>query len=123
MWRIKSGDQSAVVDRVNGELARLTVDDVMAAAREGDGVSVSVVRDTAKIVGMAMANLATILDPECLVLGGTLATSGDLMLDAIRTEYARRLRPAQADAVRIVTAALGDEAAAIGAARAAQLPS
>lgn len=121
VWRIKSGDHSAVVDRVNGELARLTVDDVMAAARQGDGVAISVVRDTAKIVGMAIANLATILDPECIVLGGALAASGDLMLDSIRTEYARRLRPAQAAAVQIVQSALGDDAAAIGAARAALL--
>lgn len=121
VWRIKSGDRSKVTERVNGDLTRLTADDVFAAARDGDGVCVSVIRDSAKYVGMAIANLASVLDPECVVLGGTLATSGDLMLDAIRTECARRLRPAQADSVRIVLSALGDDSAAIGAARAAML--
>ena len=48
-----------------------------------------------------------------VVLGGTLASAGDLMLDAIRTECTRRLRPAQSDAVRIVLSTLGDEAGAI----------
>jgi glucokinase len=121
VWRIKSGDQSRVIERVDGDLSRLTAADVFAAARAGDGVCLSVVRDTAKYVGMALANLATVVDPECIVLSGTLATSGDLMLDAIRTECSRRLRPAQADNVSIVLGTLGDEAAAIGAARAAML--
>jgi glucokinase len=121
VWRIKSGDRSRVVDRVNGELGRLTADDVFAAARDGDGVCLSVVRDTAKYVGMAIANLATVVDPERVVLGSTIATSGDLMLDAIRHECARRLRPTQADRVSIVLSTLGDDAAAIGAARAAML--
>ena len=121
VWRIKSGDHSGVVERVNGDLARLTADDVFAAAREGDGVCLSVVRDTAKYVGMAIANVATIVDPECVVLNGTLAEAGDLMLDSIRMECARRLRPAQADRLRIVLSTLGHEAAAIGAARAVLL--
>jgi glucokinase len=121
VWRVKSGDRSQVADRVNGDLARLTASDVFAAARDGDGVCISVVRDTAKYVGMAVANLVTIVDPEYVVLGGTLASSGDLMLDPIRTEYTRRLRPAQRDRVRIVLSTLGVEAGAIGAARAASL--
>jgi predicted NBD/HSP70 family sugar kinase len=121
VWRIKSGDRSRVTDRVGGDLSKLTADDVFAAARDGDGVCVSVIRDTAKYVGMAVGNLATVLDPECVVLGGTLATSGDLMFDAIRSECARRIRPSQSERVRIVLSALGDEAAAIGAARAAMM--
>lgn len=121
VWRIKSGDRSRVTNRVAGDLSRLTADDVLASAREGDGVCVSVIRDTAKYVGMAIANLATVLDPECIVLGGTLASSGDLMLDAIRGECLRRVSPAQAERVRIVLSTLGDDAAAIGAARAAHL--
>jgi glucokinase len=121
VWRIKSGDQSAVVDRVHGDLSRLSAADVFNAAREGDSISVSVVRDTAKYVGMAIANLASVVDPECVVLGGTLATTGDLMLDAIRSECSRRLRPVQARAMHIALSALGDDAVAIGAARAALL--
>ena len=70
---------------------------------------------------MAVANLASIVDPECVVLGGTVASAGDLMLDAIRTECNRRLRPAQAERIRLVLSTLGADATAIGAARAAQL--
>jgi predicted NBD/HSP70 family sugar kinase len=123
VWRIKSGDRSAVADNAGGDLSRITADDVFQGARVGDGVCISVVRDTAKYIGMAVANLATMLDPEIIVLGGTLATSGDLMLDAIRVECSRRLRPAQAEHMRIVLSTLGVDAVAIGAARAAARPS
>jgi glucokinase len=122
VWRIKSGDRSTATDALGGDLARLTVSDVVQAARSGDGVSISVLRDTAKYVGMAVANLATILDPEAIVLGGMLASCGDLMLEPIRVECSRRLQPAQAARVRIVLSTLGADAVAIGAARAASFP-
>ena len=122
VWRIKSGDRSAVADHVGGDLTRVTAADVFQAARVGDGVCISVVRDTAKYLGMAIANLATMLDPEAIVLGGTIAASGDLMLEAIRLECSRRLRPVQTERVRIVLSTLGAEAVAIGAARAAARP-
>ena len=119
VWRIKSGDQSVVADRVKGDFTKITVDDIFQASRSGDGVSISVVRDTSKYIGMAIGNLATMLDPETIVLGGAIANWGDLMLEAIRVECARRLQPQQSELVRIVLSTLGAEAVAIGAARAA----
>lgn len=122
VWRIKSGDRSAVADNAGGDLTRITAADVFQAARVGDGVCISVVRDTAKYARMAIADLATMLDPEAIVLGGTIAASGDLMLEAIRLECRRRLRPVQNERVRIVLSTLGADAVAIGAARAAARP-
>jgi predicted NBD/HSP70 family sugar kinase len=122
VWRIKSGNPSTVADNVGGDLSRLTADDVFQGARAGDGVCISVIRDTAKYVGMAVANLATMFDPEIVVLGGTIAESGGTMLEAIRLECSRRLRPAQSERVRIVLSTLGADAVAIGAARAAARP-
>jgi glucokinase len=98
-------------------LAAITIDHVLEAARDGDGVSISVVRDTAKYLGMAAANLVAIVDPEVLVLGGVMATAGDLLLEAVRTELSRRLLKTTMDALTLAPAQLGGEAAAIGAAR------
>jgi glucokinase len=122
VWRVKSGDRSLVVDQVGGDLGRLTAELVFHAARVGDGVCIAVVRDTAKYVGMAVSNLATMLDPDAIVLGGALAATGDMMLEAIRMECSRRLSPAQAERVPIVLSTLGSDAVAIGAARMAAQP-
>jgi predicted NBD/HSP70 family sugar kinase len=116
VWRIKSGDRSKVADQVKGDFAKIAAADVLQGARSGDGVATSVVRDTAKYIGMAVANLATMFDPEAIVLGGIIASSGDIMLDAIKVEVSRKLMPQQADQVNIVLSTLGDDAIAIGAA-------
>ena len=118
VWRIKSGDESRVADQVKGDFSKISAADIMQGARAGDGVSISVMRDTAKYIGMAVANLATMFDPQIVVLGGIIASSGDVMLDAVRAEAARRLMAQQSEHLRIELAALGDDAVAIGAARA-----
>lgn len=123
VWRIKAGDRSRVQDRAGDDLGAITLDHVLDAARGGDGVSISVMRDTAKYLGMAAANLVAIVDPEVLVLGGIMATAADLLLDPVRTEVARRLPGAMMAALTIAPAALGADAAAIGAARFASAPS
>lgn len=117
IWRIKAGDRSRVQDLIDDDLSAITVDHVLSAARDGDGVSISVVRDTAKYLGMAAANLVAIADPEMLVLGGIMASDADLLVGPIRAEIARRLPKPMVDALRIETATLGADAAAIGAAR------
>jgi len=117
IWRIKAGDRSRVADTVGGDFSGITVDHVLNAARDGDGVSISVVRDTAKYLGMAAANLVIVSDPEKLVLGGIMATAADLLFEPVRAELARRLPRPTMEALAIAPAALGADAAAIGAAR------
>jgi hypothetical protein len=118
VWRVKSGDQSRVADQVKGDFSKIAAADILQGARSGDGVSIAVVRDTAKYIGMAVANLATMFDPEVIVLGGIIASSGDIMLDAIRTEISRKLMPQQNGHLNVVLSTLGDDAVAIGAAHA-----
>jgi glucokinase len=117
IWRIKAGDHSRVHDAVKGELGAITVDHVLNAARERDGVSISVIRDTAKYLGMAAANLVAISDPHVLVLGGIMASAADLLLDPIKAELARRLPGPMNEALTVSTAALDTDAVAVGAAR------
>lgn len=116
-WRVKAGDHSDVEDVVGGDLTAVTVGQVLDAARSGDGVAISVVRDTAKYLGMAAANLVAIEDPAVLVLGGIMASVSDMLLDLVKTEIARRLPRTMIDALTIVPATLGEDAPAIGAAR------
>jgi glucokinase len=119
-WRIQAGDHSAVLEKA-GDLEAITAAHVFDGARTGDGVSISVVRDTAKYIGMAVANLAVSIDPEVIVLSGAIASAGDLLLEPVRQEAARRLPPGLADRIRIEMSPLGDDVIAIGAARAAML--
>jgi glucokinase len=117
VWRIKAGDRSRVQEAVNDDLSAITLNHVLDAARAGDGVSVSVVRDTAKYLGMAAGNLVVVTDPAVLVLGGIMASAADLLLEPVRAELARRVPPTMMETLAIAPATLGADAAAIGAAR------
>jgi glucokinase len=119
-WRIESGDRSAVLDRAGG-LEKITAEHVLQGARSGDGVAISVVRDTAKYLGMAIANLASAIDPDVVVLAGDLAAAGDLLFTPITQECARRLPPSLVPEFRLELSPLGAHGVAIGAARLAAL--
>ena len=122
VWRIKAGDRSRVLEMAGGALTAITALHVLDAARQGDGVAISVVRDTAKYLGMALANLVAIVDPEIVVVGGIMADASDLLLEPSRVEMTRRVSAAAAQ-VPVVAMALGTTGAAVGAARAAMLAS
>jgi glucokinase len=109
---------AAIVEAATaGDLEAIDADHVFEGARRGDGVSVSVVRDTAKYIGMAAANLVSAIDPEVVVIGGPVASAGDLLIEPVRQEFLKRLPPALADQVRCEMSPLGFDGVAIGAAR------
>jgi predicted NBD/HSP70 family sugar kinase len=116
VWRIQAGDRSGVLEKA-GDLDAITAGHVFDGARGRDGVSISVVRDTAKYIAMAVANLVATVDPDIVVLDGDLAAAGDLLLEPVRQECARRLSPALFSHLRVEISPLGSDAIAIGAAR------
>ena len=115
-WRVQAGDRSRVLDSAGGSLDAITGQLVFEGARAGDGVAISVVRDTAKYIGMAVATLAATIDPEVVVVSGSVAAA-DLMLEPVRQECARRLPPDAMADLRVEFSTLGPDAIAIGAAR------
>ena len=121
VWRLKSGDTSRVLEMAGGQLSDITVPQVFDAARQDDGVAIAVVRDTARYIGMAIGNLVAIVDPDVVVLGGLISEAADLLLEPVRAEAARRMSSSVASTLQIVPGVLGEDAPALGAARAAML--
>ncbi len=115
-WRVQAGDGSVVLENAGGSLEAITGRLVFEGARAGDGVAISVVRDTAKYIGMAIATLAATVDPEVVVLAGSVAVA-DLMLEPVRQECTRRLAPDAMADLRVEFSTLGADVIAIGAAR------
>ena len=115
-WRVQAGDESIVVERAGG-LDAIAAKHVFEGARESDGVAISVVRDTARYIAMAAANLAIAVDPEVVVIGGPITSASDLLRDALRQDFDRRLPPPMVSQVRCEFSPLGEDAIAIGAAR------
>jgi glucokinase len=89
---------------------------VVEAAHGGDELALSALADAGRWLGVAIANVVLVLNPERVVVGGGVAQAGDLVLDPAREEVRRRVRIHSTEGTAIVPAALGYEAGAVGAA-------
>jgi glucokinase len=94
---------------------------VFEAARRGDAVAIRVFEETAVYLAMGVANLITVLNPEMVVLGGSLFEAGEFLLEPLRREVLEWAQPLAASQVRIELAQLGEDARLLGAARMALL--
>ncbi|MDR1799549.1 MAG: ROK family transcriptional regulator [Bifidobacteriaceae bacterium] len=84
-------------------------------ARSGHTPSVRLMEEMARYVGAAVANLANLISPELVVLGGPVAEVGQILLDPVREEVLRRALPAPGQAVRIELARHGGRSEVYGA--------
>ena len=106
-----------LLERVAGDAEALTGEVVAAAAFDGDALALELVTDVGQWLGQGIADLAAILDPEVVVIGGGVSRLGELVLAPARERLDRALpgrgfRPGP----RVVAAELGPEAGLIGAA-------
>jgi glucokinase len=90
--------------------------DVVDAARRGERLAVKIVSEMAEMIGMAVADLANVLNPEIVVIGGGVARAGDILFRPIRAAVAREALPNVSKGLRIVPAKLGNDAGLLGAA-------
>ncbi len=112
---IEAGATSSLSQYVDGDLSRITAEEVYLAAKDGDHLAEEVVRDTARLLGAGIANLVNICNPEVVVVCGGVTSAGEKLFRPLREEVARRaFRPA-AEACRIVPGTLPGTAGVIGA--------
>jgi glucokinase len=84
-------------------------------ARAGDEEAIRVFAIVGRHLGVGIANLVNVFNPEVVVIGGGVAAAGEALLAPAREEYERRVLKATAGA-RIVAAELGNDAGVLGAA-------
>ena len=93
----------------------LTVDDVLARAVDGDPGCRRALADAGRHIGAAVADLCNLINPERIVVGGSMAVAGDLLLDPLREAVGLRAIPSAAEDVEIVPGELGERAELLGA--------
>ncbi len=99
-----------------------SAEQAIAAARSGNPAACEAVAATARWLGMGIANLISLLNPEMIVLGGGLMQAHDLFVDNIRRSVIQWAQPVAAQQVRIEPTQLGEHAGLLGAARLAFHP-
>ena len=84
------------------------------AAQQGDPIAAKLWDDLGTELGAALASVVWILNPDTIVIGGGVAKAGDLILEPARREIRNRTLALFHENLRVVPAALGNEAGIIG---------
>ncbi len=85
-------------------------------AYDGDAAAIEVIELIGTRLGVAIATLVNVFNPQVVVVGGGVMAAGELLLAPARATVAARALPPSKDEVRIVMAELGIEAGMVGAA-------
>jgi predicted NBD/HSP70 family sugar kinase/biotin operon repressor len=93
----------------------LTLGHVLEMAGAGEAACRRAIQDAGRHVGVAVANLCNLLNPQRVVVGGQLSLAADLLLDPLRDSFRRYAVQAAAESVEIVAGQLGERAEVIGA--------
>ncbi len=93
----------------------LTLDDVLARAVDGDPGCRRALADAGRHIGASVADLCNLINPERIVVGGSMAVAGDVLLDPLREAVGLRAIPSAAEDAKIVLGELGGRAELLGA--------
>jgi glucokinase len=116
------GQQAAMISPI-GQGIPLRAEDVVAAVRAGSAVGAHVMESFARWVALGLVNLANILDPEIIIVGGGLASEAELFMPEVKRLFGELLYESSHRDHPVIAVAQSDHrAGAIGAAVAASLP-
>ena len=93
--------------------ADLTAKDVFDEAKAGDKVALEVVDEVCGILGAALSNIACVVNPEVIVIGGGVSKAGDILTDAVKKHFVATSFHACVN-TKFVLAGLGNDAGMYG---------
>jgi glucokinase len=99
----------------------ITAQDVFVAAASGDEVAQAVLDETADLIGLGLANIVSLVNPERIVLGGGVGAHCEPLLPRIRRVVADWAQPVAAASCEVVVSTLEADAGLLGAAYGAML--
>jgi glucokinase len=114
--KLQTGQTSLLSDLAEYDLGKITPALIAQAAGQGDALATEVFEETGMWVGIGVANLIQLFNPEIFIIGGGISQAGELLFAPIRNAANWRGKMVPATQVKIVPAALGDDAGIFGGA-------
>jgi predicted NBD/HSP70 family sugar kinase len=98
----------AQMERTHGK--RMTMDDVILLAENGDTGAQRLIADTGEVAGRGLAIIGTIINPPLIIIGGRLALAGNMLIDPLRRVFEKHthLKPGRKSASGATRIAVGD---------------
>jgi glucokinase len=113
---IKEGVRTSILEYAEGDVEKVTAQVIHSAAEQGDSLAKELIARTGYYVGVGLANLINIFNPELIVIGGGLSNIGDMLLEPAFKTAGERAYTEAFQAVRFASAGLGRNSGVLGAA-------
>ena len=86
-WNLSKRSPKLIKD---AERSSFTVPDLVARARSGDSKALAAVLATGRFLGLGIATIINVVNPDCIYLSGEITTAWDLIQDTVRQAIAER---------------------------------
>lgn len=114
--RIKEGAPSLILELAQGDTEKISARTVQEAAEQEDELARELIARTGYYLGVGLANLLNIFNPEMIVIGGGVSNIGKRLLDPALATAQKRAYAAAYEAVRFTSPILGRNSGVMGAA-------
>lgn len=113
---LDAGRTSALPQFLEGPDRVLTAKSVFDAAKAGDALANELVNEAIENIGIGIASVINLLDPELVILEGGISRAGEILTSRLSSALARRQMRYAGQRTRVLTSQLGELSAAVGAA-------
>jgi glucokinase-like ROK family protein len=112
---LQAGVQTMMPMMTGGDVRLINFEIVVQAAAAGDPAALSALDQVGRYLGLGMANLVNIFNPELMVLGGALNLASPFLLPVIQQTICEDALAPSRENMRVVPSALGTDACVMGA--------
>ncbi len=115
MKKIALEDKDCKIWEIVENAEKITAKTVEEVAQRGDGVALQIYSEAGYYLGMGIANLVHLYNPELIVVGGELSRAGELLMRPLLESLQARLLDELKNSVKVVPTILGNDENLIGA--------
>jgi N-acetylglucosamine repressor len=109
------GKESLITEMVNGDLDTIDGKIVYDAALKGDALSIEILSEAGRYLGIGLTNIIHMLNPKKIIIGGGVANANGFVLESVKETIQKRCLTQSAKQTEILLSKLGADATAIGA--------
>jgi len=112
---IQQGQPSWMAQMIQDDPSRMSIPLITEAARQKDPVALKALAETGEWLGVGIASLMNVINPQRVIFGGPLWAVHEYLLPSIRETVAQRAWHWVQEGIQIIPAANGEDAAVMGA--------
>ena len=100
---VSSGVNTLIKELVEGDIKKITAEVVALAAKEGDDIALQLLNEVGRYLGIAIASIINLLNPELIVIGGGVSKAGEFFFEEIKNIIKKRAFTTMVKTPEIVT--------------------